>query len=156
MLKNYIINDETLLLIPYFYNGANITKVYEFDEELLVEKLPYEIIKESCLFFGSSFEGRRDGTMALINCKMKVPVIIEESRKILFFPTYSIENSNNMWISYNNMINFNKVDSKETVINFKKNKSIMVNVKYNLIDNQFVRCIKLDSVISNRFDKHLY
>lgn len=77
MLKNYIINDETLLLIPYFYNGANITKVYEFDEELLVEKLPYEIIKESCLFFGSSFEGRRDGTMALINCKMKVPVIIE-------------------------------------------------------------------------------
>lgn len=61
-----------------------------------------------------------------------------------------------MWISYNNMINFNKVDSKETVINFKKNKSIMVNVKYNLIDNQFVRCIKLDSVISNRFDKHLY
>ena len=156
MLKNYIINDETLLLIPYFYNGANITKVYEFDEELLVEKLPYEIIKESCLFFDSSFEGRRDGTMALINCKMKVPVIIEESRKILFFPTCSIENSNNMWISYNNMINFNKVDSKETVINFKKNKSIMVNVKYNLIDNQFVRCIKLDSVISNRFDKHLY
>ena len=153
MLKNYIINDETLLLIPYFYNGANITKVYEFDEELLVEKLPYEIIKESCLFFGSSFEGRRDGTMALINCKMKVPVIIEESRKILFFPTCSIDN---MCISYNNMINFNKVDSKETVINFKKNKSIMVNVKYNLIDNQFVRCIKLDSVISNRFDKHLY
>ena len=120
MLKNYIINDETLLLIPYFYNGANITKVYEFDEELLVEKLPYEIIKESCLFFGSSFEGRRDGTMALINCKMKVPVIIEESRKILFFPTCSIENSNNMWISYNNMINFNRLIQKKLLLILRK------------------------------------
>ena len=41
MLKNYIINDETLLLIPYFYNGANITKVYEFDEELLFKRNCY-------------------------------------------------------------------------------------------------------------------
>ena len=62
-LNNYIINYETLLIIPY---EDNKSKIFEVDEELIVNMKPFDIIKNSCLFFGSSYEGRREGTSSLL------------------------------------------------------------------------------------------
>ena len=85
-LNNYIVNLETLLLIPV---DDNKTKVFEMEEEFLVKKNIMTIIKDSCLFFGSSFEGRKEGTKYLLNCGIKVPIIIEDSRSLILFPTFS-------------------------------------------------------------------
>ena len=144
---NYIVNVETLLLIPV---DSNKTKVFELDQELFVKKGIMEIIKDSCLFFGSSFEGRKEGTKALLKCGIKVPIIIEDSRNLILFPTLSFKNEKNIWVVYNNLVDYKKYDLDNTLFLFKNNNDIKVNVRFNIVDNQVVRCLKLDAIIRKR------
>ena len=146
-VDNYIVNYETLLLIP---NGESETKVFEMDQEFLVKKRIGDIIKDSCLFFGSSYEGRRDGTKSLLNCSIKVPIILEDSRNLIIFPTHSFKNQNNIWVVYNNIVNYKKYDFENTVFMFRNNNDIKVNVRYNIIDNQIVRCLKMEAILKKR------
>ena len=44
MLENYEINDETLAIVPYDFGKS---KVYEYDEEFIVNMIPLTIIKNS-------------------------------------------------------------------------------------------------------------
>ncbi len=146
-INNYIVNVETLLLIPV---DSNKTKVFELDQELFVKKGIMEIIKDSCLFFGSSFEGRKEGTKALLKCGIKVPIIIEDSRNLILFPTLSFKNEKNIWVVYNNLVDYKKYDLDNTLFLFKNNNDIKVNVRFNIVDNQVVRCLKLDAIIRKR------
>ncbi len=146
-LSSYEINSETLLILPY---GRGKSKVYEYDGEFVVNEGPLMIIRNSCLFFGSTFEGRRDASRDIIGVDMKVPILIEESRNIIFFPTSSCINQSSIWISYQNLLKYSKLDDINSLLYFKNSKSIKVGIKYNLIDNQVVRCIKLDTLLIKR------
>ncbi len=146
-INNYIVNYETLLLIP---DGEMKTKVFEMEEEFVVKRNIMDIIKDSCLFFGSSFEGRKEGTKSLLKCGIKVPIIIEDSRNLILFPTLSFKNENNIWVVYNNLLDYKKYDLENTLFLFKNNNDIKVNVRFNIVDNQVVRCLKLDTIIRKR------
>ncbi|MEE3343499.1 MAG: competence protein ComK [Bacilli bacterium] len=146
-LNNYIINLETLLLIPV---DDKKTKVFEVDEEFIVKKSMMDIIKDSCLFFGSSFEGRKEGTKSLLKCGIKVPIIIDDSRDLILFPTLSYRNERNIWVVYNNLVDYSKYDLNNTLFLFRNNNDIKVNVKFNIVDNQVFRCLKLDAIMKKR------
>lgn len=146
-VDSYIINYDTLVLVPY---DNNKVLVYEVDDEFLVNMNVYSIIKNSCLFFGSSLEGRKEGTKALLNCEIKVPIIIEDSKNLIVFPTSSYRSNNNVWISYHNLLKYSKYGPQVTLLSFKNNRNIEVNVKYSIIDNQIIRCIKLDTIVTKR------
>lgn len=145
--NNYEINEETILIIPI---GKSKSKVYELDMEFEVNMSPLTIIKNSCLYFGSSYEGRKEGTQSLIGVEMKVPIIIEDSRNIIFFPTSSCINKNSIWVSYQNLLKYSKFDDFSTMLYFKNNKNVKVDTRYNLVDNQIIRCIKLDTLLTKR------
>ena len=147
MLDSYEINNETLLIVPYDYGKS---KVYEYDDEFIVNMIPLTIVKNSCMFFGSSFDGRRLASKNIIGVDMKVPIIIEESKNVIFFPVSSCISKNSIWISYQNLIKYSKIDCNYSMLYFKNNKSIKLNTKYNLIDNQVIRCIKLDTLLCKR------
>ena len=152
-LSSYIINYETLLIIPYIEDEKKKvikSKIFEVDDEFIVAKNPFDIISDSCLFFGSSFDGRREGTKNLINCEIKVPIIIEDSKNLIFFPTSSYRSNRNIWVSYKNLITYKKYDLDSTLFKFIGNNDIKINVKYNIVDNQIIRCIKLNDVINKR------
>ena len=102
------------------------------------------------MFFGSSFDGRRLASKNIIGVDMKVPIIIEESKNVIFFPVSSCISKNSIWISYQNLIKYSKIDCNSSMLYFKNNKSIKLNTKYNLIDNQVIRCIKLDTLLCKR------
>ena len=110
----------------------------------------YKNHKKSCLFFGCSYEGRREAVKDLIGIDMKVPILIEESRNIIFFPTNSCVKRNSIWISYQNLLKYTKFNEFSTVLYFCNKRKIKVDVKHNLIDNQVIRCLKLDTILSKR------
>ena len=147
LLDTYEINNETLLIMPV---SGNKSKIIEVDGEVIVNKSCLSIIKDSCLYFGSSYEGRRDGVKYATGVEMKVPILIEESRNILFFPISSCVHDDSIWISFKNLVRYFKVDAKSTKLMFNKNKTFVVDVKYNLVDNQYIRCIKLCSILERR------
>ena len=146
-MNNYEINRETLLLIPI--KGSK-TKVIEVDNTFIVDCSTQAIIKKSCLFFGSSYEGRREAIKNLIGVMEKVPILVEESRNIIFFPMTSSIKRSYIWISYQNLLNYTKFNEFSTVLYFRENCKIKLDVKYKLLDNQIVRCLKLDAILLKR------
>lgn len=152
-IDNYEINSETLMIVPF---GRGKSKVYEFDGDYTVNMSSLSIIKNSCLYFGCSYEGRKEGTKSLIGIDMKVPIVIEDSKNMIFFPTSSCVNQSSIWISYQNLLKYSKLNEYFTLLYFKNNKSLRVEARYNLIDNQIIRCIKLETLLTKRknFIKH--
>ena len=54
-MKDYEINSSTLAIVPI---GKDCSKVYEEEEEYIVNKSSNSIIKDNCIFYGSSYIGR--------------------------------------------------------------------------------------------------
>ena len=145
-MKDYEINSSTLAIIPL---GEDISKVYEEEAEYIVTKSPNAIIKENCEFYGSSYDGRCKGTKKLTGIKSKFPIIIEESRNIIFFPTSSVRSNNNVWIALNNIKEYkeNKLNSK---IVFKNNENLDLGISYYSLDNQICRAHMLNSKLYDK------
>lgn len=145
MKESYEINNSTLALIAL----DNKTKVIEEEREFFIDKTPSNILEESCEYFGSSYLGRKIGTKNLIGITHKSPIIIEESREIIFFPTSSTRLNNCSWISLNNIKNFIKNNEKTKII-FDNQKEIIVDVSFGIMENQILRASLLESTLRKR------
>ncbi len=145
-MTDYEINSSTLAIIPL---GENISKVYEEEAEYIVSKSPNAIIKENCEFYGSSYEGRCKGTKKLTGIKSKFPIIIEESRNIIFFPTSSVRSDNNTWIALNNIKEYTE-DNLNSKITFKNNENLDLDISYYSLDNQICRAYMLNSKLYDK------
>lgn len=144
-MVDYEINDRTLALISTDKN----TLVYEDDKIFNVSKNANEIMEDSCAYFGSSLSGRQQGTSNLIGVTHKSPVIVEESREIIFFPTCSPRLKNCSWLSLKNIDRY-YTEGKFVVIQFKNGQKIKLNLSYGIIDNQILRATRLESVLRGR------
>lgn len=144
-MENYEINEETLALIPYDKG----TMIYEYNKQIFINKDANDIIYNSCEYFGSTYEGRRIGTIRLTGMTHKLPVIIEESRRIIFFPTSSPRLNKCTWLSLRNIKNIEKFENKTKII-FKNYKEIVINSSFSTINNQLLRACRLESVLINR------
>ena len=125
------------------------TKIITMDDEFVIDVDSKKIIDNSCKFFGSSLNDRVNMTKRLINIKSKSPIIIEESRDIIFFPLKSIRDRCNIWISFNNLEKFVKSGDK-TIFYFKGNKQVEIDFSYYIIDNQVTRSLMLDYEVKKR------
>ena len=125
------------------------TKIITMDNEFILYIDSKKILDNSCKFFGSSLNDRVNMTKRLINIKSKSPIIIEESRDIIFFPLKSIRDKCNIWISFNNLEKFVK-SSNKTVFYFVNNKQVVINFSYYIIDNQVTRSLMLDYELNKR------
>ena len=107
----YEINYDTQIIMPI---GDNSSKIIESEEEYFVKKSVQNIMEHSCEYFGSSFEGRKEGTKKLLGITHKSPIIIEETRKIIFFPTTSPDNWDCIWINLEKIDKYYKIDNKNS------------------------------------------
>lgn len=146
MNDKYEVNNETLAVIGV---GNNKTRIIEYNNDFLLEDNAYEVMDYSCNYFGSSYKGRVDGTKNILGCKNKVPIILEESNEIIFFPTISPELSNCCWISLNSI---EKIEDheKNSIIYLKNGKKIFLNVSKKSIDNQILRATRLKYLLNTR------
>ena len=144
-MKEYEINEDTLALISL----DNKTKVFEKSKTFLVNKDISTIMEDSCEYFGSSLSGRQKGTEKLIGVSYKAPIIIEESKNIIFFPTNSPRSKSCNWISLNNLERYYTKNQK-IVLEFKNKQKIMLNMSFGIIDNQILRATRLEAVLRGR------
>ena len=145
-MEEYEINSSTLAIVPM---GENISKVYEEEDEYIVQKSANSIIKDSCEFYGSSYDGRCIGTKSLTGIKTKYPIIIEESRNIIFFPTSSTRTKQSTWIALNKIKNYNKKSYYSQIL-FKNEEKIDLNISFYSLENQIVRATMLKSKLYER------
>ena len=84
-----------------------------------------------------------------INFCDKLNIIIENSRNIIFFPLKSCREKSNIWISFNNLVRYEKKDNV-TYLYFKENKVQKLDFSYYIIDNQVTRSLLLDYEMNKR------
>lgn len=147
---NYEITYDTEMIIPV---SNNESKVIEKDDEYIVEQNTLKILEHSCEYFGSSFEGRKEGTKKILGITHKSPIIVEESRKIIFFPTNSPERKDCAWINLEKIDKYYKVDNKTSSILFKCGKLVNLNISYGSLTNQILRATRLKFVLEDRIGK---
>lgn len=145
MLEEYEINIDTIAIVPI---EQNVSKVYEKEEEYIVSQNSNKIIENNCKYYGSSYKGRCEGTKYLTGIKSKFPIIIEESRNIIFFPTGSIRNDDNCWLALNHIKSYDKT-AFGTNITFNNNKNIPFDISLYSIDNQYYRATMLKSKLND-------
>ena len=142
----YEIDLSTLMLIGL---DDLSTRIVTTDNDFIIKESCKKIIDNSCRFFGSSLTDRIKSTNRLVNMASKTPIVVEESRSIIFFPLKSTREKNNIWISFNNLDTYTK-DGNKTILIFKNGKQISLNFSYYIIDNQVTRSIMLDYEINMR------
>lgn len=146
MKYDYEINSSTLAIISI---DDYCCKVLEEEKEYTINKPAYEVIDDSCKYFGSSYRGRYEGTKNLIGMNYKLPIIIEESRNIIFFPTSSPKLNDCFWISLNNISDY-FIDNGEVYICFKNGYKLKINISFFALENQILRSSRLESVLRHR------
>ena len=147
----YEISKGTLAILP---NEKNSSVVYEDEERYIIKQTPFEIMEESCKYFGSTYEGRYIGTKNISGITHKSPIIIEDTNKIIFFPTTSPNRADCIWISLNNILTYEKGLKKGTSRVVFKNGSILdLNVSIGSLTNQIMRSSRLKYLLEERQEK---
>ena len=142
----YEIDLSTVMLIGI---DESKTKVVTLDDEFIIDIDSKKIMDNSCKFFGSSLSDRVNMTKRLVGIKSKSPIIVEDSRNIIFFPLKSVRDKCNIWISFNNLEKYVK-NGDRTAFVFKNNKRVVIDFSYYIIDNQVTRSLMLDYELKKR------
>lgn len=149
-MDSYEINKETCAIIGI--NG-NISKVIEKNNEYYVNKKTYDVMEDSCQYYGSSCEGRIKGTKMILGSTYKVPIVVEEANDIIFFPTESPSSENCSWLSLNNVKKYERSANGYTKVTFNSGKEITINMTINSFENQLLRANRLGTVIKKRINQ---
>lgn len=145
---DYEINEDTYAVIS---TEVGKTKIIEKNYEITIDGDAYKVMDDSCKYYGSSYMGRVEGAKKILNCSYKLPILVEESSVLVFFPTKSSLLDDCCWINLNSIRNIEKVDNK-TKITFKNKKEMIFNVSKLSIENQIYKSSKLESTIFKRIN----
>jgi len=152
MMDEYEITSSTLMLEYY---DENKTKVYEFDKEFVVNDSLFNIISNSCNFYGSTYEGRLEASKKILNTNIKLPVVVEDLKKIIFFPTRATYRLGSRWISFNNLDRIEHVgrNSSLTRLCFCNGKMYDIEISYEIIHRQLFNCLTLEKTLLIRQER---
>lgn len=147
MIMKYEVNKGTLAVLP---NDLESSLVYEDDNRYIIKETAYKIMDDSCKYFGSTYEGRKNGSKEILGAEYKVPIIVEDASNLIVFPTTSPLSEDCVWVSLKRVKNIYKIDAYNTKILFDNNVEIIVPCSFRSIENQLSRASRLDLILRNR------
>lgn len=150
---DYEITFDTQVILPVENNSS---RIIENNESYVINVPPMQVLEHSCEYFGSLFNGRKEGTKKLLGITHKSPIIVEESRKIIFFPTTSPDRIDCVWINLEKVNKYYKSSSKKSIIEFKNGDIIEFDVSIGSLTNQIMRASRLKYILEERISGKVY
>ncbi len=147
-MNEYFINKGTCAIVPV---DKNTSRIIELDDDFIVNRSVKDIIDESCKYFGSSYQGRFEGSKNILKMSYKLPIVVEEYNSFIFFPTSSPRFDDCIWISLNNISNYKKIGDGTELLFGEKTK-FFIKTSYYSLENQIFRATLLESLIRRRKD----
>lgn len=144
--ETYMINENTLALLPAMQIEYD-TIVIEKQKELYIRQTPFQLIKAACFNDWCTYEGKRQAVILHTNLKRKVPIPINTTKGIYFFPTHSQKSIHNNWIAFHHIVNFNKVKAEsnspsKTIISFTNGMEMKFDIPFSTIQRQIERAFE--------------
>ena len=143
---NYEISKGTLAIVPKENEGCI---VYEDDNQYVISQTPFQIMEESCKYFGSTYEGRKNGARSILGAEYKVPIVVEDTDNLIVFPTTSPQADDCVWISLKRVKKIEKSDFNLTKVIFDNNKELIIDCSFRTMENQLSRASRLDLILRN-------
>jgi competence protein ComK len=138
--EDYEINPYTMMIKPADHpDPRRRSEIYEVNGRYFSPDVPFEIVSRSCEYFGSSFNGRRQGTKQLIGVTHKAPIIVDPYTSIFLFPTASPTSPQCAWISHDYVASHRKNGSTSTIVTFQNNESLELPISFYSFENQLSR-----------------
>ena len=120
-----------------YYNNFNTVMINTDGKIIINGNFIRSILNKSCIFYGSSLNGRLKGSKDLLKCRYKLPIIISESNRLIFFPVNKY-----FWINFNMIESFEKKEN-HTIITFKNGYKRSIFVSDRVVNNQMLKCSRL-------------
>lgn len=145
-MKQYIITEKTAAIV-----GIDIhhTKIIEDTQEFIVPLSWYKIMNNSCLYYGSSFQGRIEGSRDILKKDYKVPILICEHIPIIFFSVGKQTQGECIWISLKKLLYYT-VEDKKIQFHFSKNFSVYTVASKESFENQLLKAYNLEKSVFQR------
>lgn len=122
--------------------GVKESEIVYYNESIVLPFSSKKIIDKNCKLFGSSLNGRIESSKEWLGCDYKLPIIIDEIRNLVLFPTRSIDSPKNIWISYNAIDDYNNTkDGIELLL--KDGQKLLIDESFNVFESQYIRASKL-------------
>lgn len=152
--KLYEINPLTMAVMPQNdVTGETNTIVLEETGEYIIDSSPTKLIDLACRYFGSSLEGRLDGTKDISKITHKAPIAIDPSSGMFFFPTTSPRNMNCSWINHSHVKEIQPTEFDRSKVIFYNGEEVIVDVSYGSMMNQLQRTAQFRFSLENRMKK---
>ncbi|MBR3660394.1 MAG: competence protein ComK [Bacilli bacterium] len=148
-IDSYEINKNTCAVLNV---NDEVSKVIENNQEYFLPKTSFEVMEDSCSFYGSSYDGRLKGTKMILGSNYKLPIIVEETNSIIFFPTNGLANNKCSWISLNNVSKY-EPQGGYTKVTFEGGKSVVLRMSCSSFEMQLLRATRLQQLFSKRIEK---
>ncbi|WNB90876.1 competence protein ComK [Bacillus sp. NEB1478] len=154
LLSSYEIDTSTMALLPFYneYGDVN-TEVLETEKNERIEVSPIKIINESCLFFGSSYEGRREAVRRSMGYVSLSPIMINLELGIFFFPVESPKNESCIWLSQSHVQRIESVDSDTCSVHFKNTANLILPQSKYALEAKLFRTAQYRYILTERISE---
>ncbi|WP_071393852.1 competence protein ComK [Bacillus tuaregi] len=139
IIEEYQISRSTLAILPMEYGSKLYSQIYDLEVDQFSPLKPLELIKKSCRSFCSSYEGRKEGSRQLIGFTHKIPITIDSTNMLYFFPTASPLSKRCAWVSHVHVLHYEKIDSATTLVYFRNKKTVIIPTSVYTFENQMLR-----------------
>lgn len=130
--------DKEFLMIDYDGLNTNVTTTY--GDVVFRGNNIKNILNESCISYGSSLNGRIKGSKWALKSKYKLPIVVSEKEKLVFFPVK--EMGREIWVNFD-MIKEVKKNKNVVKVEFKNGLKVDINVSYTIFNNQVLKASRL-------------
>ncbi len=142
----YEITNSTCALIA---KEGNKTEIIEKNRTFEINKSVSKILRESCEYYGSTLEGRTKGSKKLLGMCYKLPIIVEGSNELIFFPTMSPQLDECCWIALKNISTYEAVDNN-ILVKFSSGEERLFPLSFDAFESQIFRSTKLLLILRSR------
>ncbi|MEQ6389933.1 competence protein ComK [Bacillaceae bacterium S4-13-58] len=138
-ITDYEVTPYTYAVLPF--NTADVTGslVVEKGKYLFIDKKPKVLMERACKFFGSSIQGRVQGTRQISGMTHKVPIAVDPHSGMFFFPTNSPTNPKCAWIAHSHISKIITISEKESELLFVTGEKVHVFISPGSLRNQVHR-----------------
>ncbi|WLD94752.1 competence protein ComK [Alkalihalobacillus sp. AL-G] len=150
-VPEYLINADTMVILPHFDQHGNLYSVVcEVGRRFYVKQKPWEIINNSCLFNGSSFQGRVEGAIHITKYNRMVPIMICNRQGIYFFPTQSSKSETCIWFAHDHIKAIIAIDSESCEVFLSSRMRVPINSTKAVIETKVNRTAQYRHLVNQR------
>lgn len=149
ILPDYLINENTVLLMGVYDECANLCSMaFDGEDQLLILVPPLKLINNVLLGLGSDFNGATNSTKFILGTINMPPVYIHSKPGICLMPTKSIKRQNCVWLSHSHIHQTRPIGHSKTEVTLSFGHTFVLDMREHAFNNKRQRAKHLKEQIN--------